>query len=145
MHISPNMQPSLDSRRKKEKKKVISPSINPLSQFPLFPSRSQSPTSQAISTSAFFHHHHSLLQLPPHNPSLPHGAHDAVSPPQQFLQSSLRRIFLRRIHVLPVIPVASRDREPGDGDVAGPGGALASTVGEDFVLRGREVTLGAVG
>ena len=76
------------------------------------------------------------LHLPPHDPSLPYGAHGTVSAPQQFLQSGLGRVFLRRVHVLPVIPVAGRDREPGDGDVAGPGGALASTVGEDFVLWG---------
>ena len=72
--------------------------------------------------------------LPPNNPSLPHRADGVVAPPQQFLQSGLRRIFLRRVHVLPIVPVASRDRQPGDGDVAGPGGTLASTVREDLVL-----------
>ena len=84
-------------------------------------------------------------RLPPHHSPLPHGARGIVSPPQQFLQSSLRRIFLCGVHILPIIPVASRDREPGDGNVAGPGGTLAPTVGEDLVLWGREVALGAVG
>ena len=83
--------------------------------------------------------------LPPHNPALAHRAHDIVSPPQQFLQSSLCRIFLGGVHILPIIPVASRDGKPGDGDVAGPGGTLASTVREDLVFWGREVALGAVG
>ena len=81
---------------------------------------------------------------PPHNPALPHRAHGAISPPQQFLQSGLRRVFLRSVDVLPIVPVASRDRKPGDGDVAGPGGTLASTVGEDFVFWGREMALRAV-
>lgn len=74
--------------------------------------------------------------LPPHNPALPYGACRIVSPPQQFLQGSLRGIFLCGVHVLPVIPVAGRDREPGDGNVAGPGGTLAPTVREDLVLWG---------
>ena len=86
-------------------------------------------------------HHH----LPPSHGSLPHGADGVVAPPQKFLQSGLGRVLLGRVHVLPIVPVASRDREPGDGDVAGPGGTLASTVGEDLVFWGREVALGTVG
>ena len=78
----------------------------------------------------------SLPNLPPHNPSLPYGANGTVSPPQQFLQSSLGRVFLCSIHILPVVPVASRDGKPRDGDVAGPGGTLAAAVGEDFVFWG---------
>ena len=76
------------------------------------------------------------IYLPPNHPSLPYGTHAIVSPPQQLLQSSLRRIFLRSVHILPIVPVASRDRKPGDGDVAGPGGTLASTVREDLVFWG---------
>ena len=83
--------------------------------------------------------------LPPNDPSLPHGADGVVAPPQQLLQSGLCRVFLCGVHILPIVPVASRDREPGDGDVAGPGGTLASTVGEDLVLWGREVALRTMG
>lgn len=75
-------------------------------------------------------------RLPSHNPPLPYRAHGTIPPSQQFLQGSLCRIFLRSVHILPIVPVASRDRKPRDGDVAGPGGALASTVGEDFVFWG---------
>ena len=75
-----------------------------------------------------------LPHLPTNNPSLPHRADGVVAPPQQFLQSGLCRVFLRGVHVLPIVPVASRDRKPGDGDVARPGGTLASTVREDLVF-----------
>ena len=85
-----------------------------------------------------------LSHLPPHNPPLPDRAHGIIAPPQQFLQGSLCRIFLRGVHILSIIPVASRDRKPRDGDVARPGGTLASTVGEDLVFRGREVALRTV-
>lgn len=96
-------------------------------------------------TSALSMNMPSPSDLPPHNPPLPYRTPDVISPPQQFLQSSLCRIFLRRVHILPVVPVASRDRKPRDGDVAGPGGTFASAVREDLVFWGGEVALGAVG
>lgn len=89
-----------------------------------------------LSLRSMDHHAFPFPFLPPHNPPLPYGARGIVTPPQQLLQGGLRRIFLCGVDVLSVIPVAGRDREPGDGNVAGPGGTLAPTVREDLILWG---------
>ena len=124
--------PRFMAKKMKTNEKAIFPSIW-LSPIPsrLMPTVK---TSHAIFTSLLPQSPPS--RLPSHHPALPYRAHGAIAAPQQFLQGSLCSIFLGSVHVLPVVPVASRDRNSGDGDVAGPGGALAPTVREDFVFWG---------